>query len=120
MQTKTLQKAHLIFLVCCTISACLISIKVQAQTPQPKNFSASNLTYKIIDARDNTYGYDVYANNKKIIHQPSIPALPGNEGFATKVYAEKVALLVISKIKKGETLPTVTISEMKKLHAVKS
>ncbi len=100
MKTKNLHKRNLIFLICCILYAGITSVKLQAQTPQPKNFATYNLTSKIIDAPAGTYGYEIYANNKKIIHQPSIPALPGNEGFATKASAEKVATLVMSKITK--------------------
>ena len=67
---------------------------------------------------DKTYGYDIYADSKLMIHQNSIPGLPGTEGFKTKAYAEKVAQLVISKIKKGEMPPTVTTEEMKKLKVI--
>ena len=53
------------------------------------------------------------------IHQPSIPGMPGNDGFKTKADAEKVAQLVIKKIKKGEMPPTVTVEEMKKMKVIK-
>jgi hypothetical protein len=39
-----------------------------------------------------------------VIHQPSIPAMPGNEGFKTEAVAIKVAQLIIKKIKKGKCL----------------
>src|ERR1700741_3735277 len=73
-----------------------------AKFPAASNFSNTKLTYKIIDAADKTYGYDIYADGKLMIHQNSIPGLPGNKGFKTKADTEKVAQLVISKIKKGE------------------
>ena len=79
----------------------------------------TKLTYTIIDAPIHTYGYDVLADDRLIIHQTSIPAMPGNEGFKTKADASKVAQLVISKIKEGEMPPTVTIEEMKKLKVIK-
>lgn len=72
-------------------------------------------TYTIIQASNNTWGYDIKAGKKVLIHQPVIPGLPGNEGFKTKSDAEKVARLVIGKIKKGELPPCVTIEELKKL-----
>lgn len=50
-----------------------------------------------------------------MIHQPAIPGIPGNEGFKTKEAAQKVADLVVNKIKKGEMPPSVTIEELKKL-----
>jgi len=59
------------------------------------------------------------ADGRLMIHQSSAPGLPGNEGFKTKADAEKVAKLVISKIKKGEMPPTVSIEEMKKLKVIK-
>ena len=84
------------------------------------NASANTkLTWKIIDAPNHTYGYDVLADGRLIIHQKSIPAMPGNEGFRTQANASKVAQLVTGKIKKGEMPPTVTIEEMKKLKVIK-
>ncbi|MEO5674559.1 MAG: DUF4907 domain-containing protein [Chitinophagales bacterium] len=72
----------------------------------------TNLTYKIIDAPNGTFSYDVYAEGRLMIHQTSVPGLPGNEGFKTKEDASKVAMLVIEKIRKGEMPPTISIDEM--------
>jgi hypothetical protein len=58
----------------------------------------------------------VLANGKILIHQPSKPGLPGSEGFKTKAAAEKVAKLIVTKIKNGEILPNVTTEELKKLN----
>lgn len=91
----------------------------EIQFPKASQFSNTKLTYKIIVAVNNTFAYDIYADGKLMIHQNSIPAMPGNEGFKTKVAAEKIAKLVIEKIKKGEMPPTVSINEMKKLKAIK-
>ena len=89
------------------------------QFPTANAYTHTKLTYKIIDAPNHTYGYDVLADDRLIIHQKSIPAMPGNEGFKTKADASKVAQLVITKIKKGEMPPTVTVEEMKKLKVIK-
>ena len=86
---------------------------------QASAYANTKLTYKIIDAPKHTYGYDVFADGRLMIHQTSVPALPGNEGFKTKEDATKVALLVIEKIKKGEMPPTISIDEMKKLNVIK-
>src|SRR5690348_17003119 len=111
----------------CTI-AVLLALSVSAQQKPGKDevkfpaagaYDTAKLTYKIIDAPGKTYCYDVYAGNRVIIHQPSAPGLPGNKGFKTKAAAVKVALLVISKIKKGEMPPTVSVEEMKKLKVIK-
>jgi Domain of unknown function (DUF4907) len=86
-----------------------------ASFPTASQFAITQFSYKIISAFNNTYCYDVLADGKILIHQPSIPGLPGNEGFKTKQDAEKVAKLIISKIKKGEMPPSVTLDELKKL-----
>jgi hypothetical protein len=90
-----------------------------AKFPEAGAYANTKLTYKIIDATNHTFCYDVYADGRLIIHQTSIPALPGNEGFKTKTDSEKVALLVIDKIKRGEMPPTVSVEEMKKLKVIK-
>ena len=96
------------------------------QQPKQENTAAqastsinTKLSYEIIDAPNHTYGYDVFADGKLLIHQTSIPALPGNEGCKTKADASKVAQLVINKINKGQMPPTVTIEEMQKLKVIK-
>ncbi len=66
-----------------------------------------------------TFGYDIYSGGKLLIHQPTIPGLPGNSGFTNKKNAEDVAKLVIKKIKKGEMPPSVSVEELKKLNAIK-
>lgn len=73
------------------------------------------LTYKLIETNGKGFGYDIYVNKALYIHQPVIPGVPGNHGFKTRAEAKKVALLVISKIKKGINPPAVTVSELKKL-----
>jgi hypothetical protein len=90
-----------------------------AKFPAASAYANTKLTYKVIDAPKHTYGYDVFADGRLMIHQPSAPALPGNEGLKTKADATKVALLVIEKIKKGEMPPTISIDEMKKLNVIK-
>ena len=92
--------------------------KPAAQFPAASQFANTPLTYKIIPATNNTYCYDVLASGKILIHQPSKPGLPGNEGFKTKAAAAKVANLIISKIKKGEMPPSVTTEELKKLNVL--
>jgi len=90
-----------------------------AKFPKASVYANAKLTYKVIDAPKHTYGYDVCGDGRLMIHQTSVPALPGNEGFKTKEDATKVALLVIEKIKKGEMPPTISIDEMKKLKVIK-
>ena len=90
-----------------------------AKSPKASTYANTKLTYKLIDAPKHTYGYDVFADGRLMIHQTSAPALPSNEGFKTKEDATKVALLVIDKIRKNEMPPTISIDEMKKLNVIK-
>lgn len=94
------------------------SQQTTAQFPASSAYDNTNLTYNIIDAPNNTFCYDVFANGRLIIHQSSVPGLPGTEGFKTKEDAVKVAELVMYKIRKGEMPPTVTIEEMKELGVI--
>ena len=91
----------------------------EAKFPEPGAYATSNIATKIINSPNQTFGYDIIADGKMIIHQPSVPGMPGNEGFKTRESAEKVAQLVITKIKKGEMPPTITKEEMQKLKAIK-
>jgi hypothetical protein len=86
--------------------------------PKSDQYKNSKLTYKLIPAANKTWCYDILAEGRMMIHQPSAPGLPGNEGFKSKDKAAKVAELVISKIKNGEMPPSITLEEMKKLGAL--
>jgi hypothetical protein len=89
------------------------------QLPDSSAYKNSAIVYKITDAANHTYGYDVFVDGKLMIHQASIPAMPGNDGFKSKEDAAKVANLVIEKIKKGEMPPTISVEELKKLKVIK-
>jgi hypothetical protein len=82
------------------------------------NEPGDKLTYEVIASPNNTWGYDIYRNGKLFVHQPNVPGQVGNEGFKTKSATEAVAKEVISKIKRGEMPPTITIDELKKLNAI--
>ena len=118
------KKYHLLILIC-LIFASLNSMAQEKQTPKSEvqfpaaaQFANTKLSYKIIPAANHTFCYDVLADGKILIHQPSKPGLPGNEGFKTKADAEKVAQLIITKIKKGEMPPSVTTDELKKINVL--
>ena len=78
--------------------------------------SPEKISYTIVNAKSNTYGYDIYINDKRYIHQLTIPGIPGNNGFRNKPDAEKTAKLVVDKMKRGEMPPTVTVTELQHLH----
>ncbi len=91
--------------------------EVTAQSTAAKA-GKEKLTYKIIPSEHNTWGYDIYRDDKLFVHQPHVPGMQGNDGFKTKVASETVAKEVIKKIKKGEMPPTISIEEMKKLNVI--
>lgn len=98
------------------------TVKTSSQGTQQtmkSHYADANLTYKIIDITGGTYGYDVYDGTKLIIHQNSMPAIPGNQGFSSKADASKVAEKVIAKIKKGEMPPTITVEDLKEMNVIK-
>ena len=100
-----------------------INLPVLAQPPKtpPHNTAPKpspvkhQLTYKITNSEQNTFGYDILDYNRPMIHQPSVPAMPGNKGFTKKEDAEKVAKLVIYKINRNIMPPTVTKQEIDSL-----
>ncbi len=111
------------FLLVC-IFACSLSCQNQEITGTTANsqkvLSASqsqNITYQIIAGSDNTFGYDISVNGKKYIHQPFMPGLSGTLGFKSAEKAEKVALFLIGKMKKGETLPNISPTELHQVGA---
>jgi hypothetical protein len=115
---------HILFLSFITISLAVNAQSNMVQSKEVTKFPSAetnknvNYTYTIIPAANKTWCYDVYKEKRLFIHQPSAPGLPGKEGFKTKADAEKVAMLVIEKIKRGEMPPSVTIEEMKKIRVL--
>lgn len=95
----------------------------QSAGPQPDDSSpgtsridsTQKIFFQIIQVRGQTYGYDIFINGRMFVHQTSIPCYPGMDGFRKKNDAEKVAQLVISKIRKGVMPPTVTKPELETL-----
>lgn len=64
---------------------------------------------------DNGFGYDIYVNNEKYIHQPNIPAINGLHVFTSEEDANKVAELMVQKMQNGMTHPTISQEELKEL-----
>ena len=60
------------------------------------------------------WGYDIVCNGRTVIHQPFIPALPGEKVFPDRRSARKVAGLVAGKIRAGES-PAVSTEEILEL-----
>ena len=78
-----------------------------------KRMSSAQITYYIIKAPEEKFGYTIFIDGQMYIEQKSIPALEGTHGFDTKEDAEKIAKLVIEKIKQGEMPPAISVDELK-------
>jgi hypothetical protein len=66
------------------------------------------------------YGYNIIINGEVKIHQPHIPVVPGQLGFASAQDARKTAQLVISKIEQDQFPPQLTHRELEDLGVVAS
>jgi hypothetical protein len=89
------------------------TIKLGKEVKEQKNpYEKAEITIKIIPAVNKTFCYDILLNGNPLLHQPSIPGLPGKEGFTTKERAQKVAEFVVNKIRKNEMPPLVTIEDL--------
>ena len=78
----------------------------------------SDTTFKVFSVSKGGYGFDIKVGDKILIHQPFIPALEGNNGFAKKSDAEKVATLMIRKLREHGMPPTITTEEIDSLHII--
>ena len=61
------------------------------------------------------WGYTIAVDGKKTINQPSVPSLPGKNGFKTKEQALKTANFVMYKMKHNIFPPSVTANELDSL-----
>jgi hypothetical protein len=94
--------------------------EVKKEVKEQKNpYADAEITIKIIPAANKTFGYDILLYKRPLVHQPNIPGLPGNEGFTTKERAQQVAEFVVTKIKKNEMPPTVSIDDLNNMGVLK-
>lgn len=82
----------------------------------PRSLSEkTNFSYKLIPSGENTFGYDVFANNVLILHQQQMPGKAEGIGFSSKEDASKVAQRVILKLEHPITQPVVSTTEFQLL-----
>jgi len=86
--------------------------------PSAEQVAKARLNYKLIGDDERGYGYDIFADGKLLIHQPNIPGQPGTGGFRKKADSEKVATLVIRKLRNKELPPTITAEELRQLKVI--
>ncbi|MEO6188358.1 MAG: DUF4907 domain-containing protein [Ginsengibacter sp.] len=64
------------------------------------------------------FGYDIYLKGRRYIHQPGVPAIPENKGFATQAAAQKTAELVAYKIQHNILPPSISLQELDSLGVI--
>ena len=65
------------------------------------------------------WGYDVFVDGKRFIHQPNIPVIQGNIPFENEADAKRVAEFVADKIRMNINPPAVTLQELDSLGIIK-
>jgi hypothetical protein len=110
-----------LMIVLATVLGITSMVYAQSANPTPpsaEQMAKAKLTHHIIQAEGGGYGYDILADGKLFIHQPNIPGQPGTTGFKKKSDSEKVAALVIKKLRNKELPPTVTAEELRQLKVI--
>lgn len=80
--------------------------------PQPQ----PEITFKTFAVEGGKgWGYDLYVDKKRTIHQDIIPAVAGNDAFATEADASKIGALAADKMKLTGSFPAITIHELDSL-----
>jgi hypothetical protein len=102
-------KKQIRFFLISIISALTVIILLSVNK-QHKQFENHIGTFKA----DGGWGYNILIKNKIIIHQEIIPAIEGNQKFESENDANKVAELVLLKLKSGK-MPTISRSEIDSL-----
>ncbi len=112
----------LLFIVACHAGTSLSTgspTAIQEVKQRENPYAMAEITTKIVPSANNTFGYDILLNGRPFVHQPNIPGLPGNEGFATRERAQIVAEFVMKKIRNNEVPPTVTIDDLNAMGVLK-
>ena len=97
----------------------------QTNVPAAPSFDMGNLEMKTFEVKDTLsgkslgWGYDIYVDGHKTIHQPILPGIAGNNSFKTEEQAKKTGLFVLEKMKKAGTLVAITPEELDKLGITK-
>jgi hypothetical protein len=102
-------------LICATAGA--QTTPLSGQQPAT-SISKTEFAFKTICMSEGSFGYDIYQRGRLIIHQPTIPGMPGNNGFKDEATAARVAKLVLKKLEDGQMPPSLTVEELQKAKAI--
>jgi hypothetical protein len=81
-----------------------------------QNQEESLYSIEVFQNTDGGWGYDILKEEKKMIHQPHIPAVSGIQYFASEEEAQKVAGCMIEKLENNIMPPTVSLKELEELN----
>lgn len=87
------------------VATCILVFNNSKNTTTANTISVE--TYKV----EQGWGYLIRKGKKKIINQPYMPCIAGNQPFPSEISALKTGELVADKVKKDE-LPTITTDEL--------
>jgi hypothetical protein len=104
---KTFNKTYLGFIILFAMYSCQTNSANDTATPPPMQENITAQTFKT----ETGWGYAIFINDKIFIKQSFIPAIAGNKGFANEADANKVAVIVVTKLKKHEK-PIVRLNEL--------
>lgn len=96
-----------------------------SNTPQPPSITSQSLELKTFEIKDTVsgkslgWGYDIYVDGKRNIHQPILPGVPGNQHFSSEKDATITGTFAVNKMKQTGGLPTITIKELDSLGITK-
>ena len=124
MKLFTLSIAIILFISCTNRDSAKEDNTVIQQSVAIKDVSAdTNVKLEVKTYQnDNTikgWGYDVYADGVLYIHQPHIPAVPGNKGFQSAQQAETAGNFAVYKIRNNIMPPTISVKELDSLGVLK-
>ena len=118
-------KTNTVLLVFTVVAFLLTSFSSTAQQSKssmatekssPGNQFISAYTLKVFQAPNKMYGYDIFMNNKIVLHQPATLSKEDNSALmlTKEEQAKNAAALVINKMKNNQSA-TLTHDEIKKL-----
>jgi hypothetical protein len=83
--------------------------------PSTQNIEAK--TFPVTDdaGKSTGWGYDLYVDGKRSIHQPIFPGLRGNSSFQSEEDAMKMGQLAANRMKTTGSLPTVVPNDFDSL-----
>lgn len=88
-----------------------------AKTPSVPVMRVIAETYEATDStgKKTGWGYDLYLEGKRVIHQPIIPARSGNNAFASEADARKTGDYAAQKFMNTGRFPSITPEELDSL-----